>query len=179
MEMNGKQNTTKNNFYENRIFTSNPVINIYKTTTLIRNTLVVIVCSLFFLNCNKKYERPDQYKIDLFDNELKENSLKIILSNEEALKKSRYTFLYYNLATIDSSKSAKNKSIYIYELTNGQLIKGNNKIDFPLRFISNYKIKPHSTDSCFLFIDTLRTNKLIVKDLGIHYESLQNVKKCD
>lgn len=135
------------------------------------STAIVIISML--VSCKKKYERPDHYSVDLFENERNEQQKKM-LSHEEATKKSLIVIKSNSTELISRSK-INNKALFIYQIKSGKTVKSSNDtIQFPIRLISDYDLnisKPNS-DSASIYLIRPQSYKLLVNELQVQYQAL-------
>lgn len=134
-------------------------------------TLMILVALI--ISCKKKYERPDQYSIDLFQNEKNEQPKKT-LTSQEASDKSLLVVQTNTIELINNIK-IEEKTINIYKITSGTIVKSaKDSIRFPIKIISNYdlKINDSKKDSITVYLINPQSYKLFVKDMEIDYQTL-------
>lgn len=139
---------------------------------ILRFLTLMILVSLI-ISCKKKYERPDQYSIDLFQNEKNEQPKKT-LTSQEASDKSLLVVQTNTIELINNFK-IEEKTINIYKITSGTIVKSaKDSIRFPIKIISNYdlKINDSKKDSITVYLINPQSYKLLVKDMEIDYQTL-------
>ena len=125
------------------------------------------------VSCKKKYERPDQFSVDLFENERNEQPIKI-LTPEEAMNKSVLVIKTDSVKLINHLE-LEGKNINIYKINSGKIVKSaNGIIRFPISVISNHNLKIEETkkDSVAVYLINPQSYKLLVKDMAIDYQTL-------
>lgn len=137
-------------------------------------TLCIATVSFsLFISCNKKYERPDEYSVDLFKNERNEQQKKK-LSPQEAAEKSLLIIKADSLAPTDHFK-INNKKLTVYTITSGKILKSTkDSIGFPMRVISDYDLKVNSSsaDSTTVYLIDPISYRLLIADLKVSYQAL-------
>jgi len=127
----------------------------------------------FSVSCKKKYERPDHFSVDLFENERNEQPKKI-LTAEEALNKSLMVIKTDSIELVNHLE-LEGKNVNIYKINSGRIVKSaKDSIWFPIRVISNYnlKIDESKKDSTAVYLIHPQSYKLLVKDMEIDYQTL-------
>lgn len=127
----------------------------------------------FSVSCKKKYERPDHFSVDLFENERNEQPKKI-LTPEEALNKSLMVIKTDSIELVNHLE-LEGKNVNIYKINSGTIVKSaKDSIRFPIRVISNYnlKIDESKKDSTAVYLINPQSYKLLVKDMAIDYQTL-------
>lgn len=127
------------------------------------------------ISCKKKYERPDQYSIDLFENERNEQPKKI-LTPKEALEKS-VLVLKTDLIQLTDNLKINDKKVNIYKINSGTVVKSaKDSLRFPIKIISNYDLNINSqlTDSTTVYLINPQSYKLLITDMGISYQTLSS-----
>ncbi|MCC2590640.1 hypothetical protein [Chryseobacterium sp. MFBS3-17] len=127
---------------------------------------------IFLWGCEKKYERPDRYAIDLFATEAAEEIP--VLSADEAAERSDL-ILRTNMLLLADSASAAAKKLYVYEVQQGRFSKGNNDSTavWPFRFISDYEIrKPAHDDSASIYLQKASSYTIITNALNIRFQAV-------
>lgn len=137
--------------------------------------LVLMTLTSLTISCKKKYERPDQYSIDLFENERNEQPKKI-LTSKEALEKSDLVLKTDSIELTDNLK-IDDKKVNIYKINSGTIVKSaKDSLRFPIKIISNYDLNINSqlTDSTTVYLINPQSYKLLITDLGISYQTLSS-----
>jgi len=132
----------------------------------------IIVLS-FSVSCKKKYERPDHFSVDLFENERNEQPKKI-LSSQEALNKSLMVIKTDSIELVNHLE-LEGKNVNIYKINSGMIVKSaKDSIRFPIRIISNYNLEVYESkkDSTAVYLINPQSYKLLVKDMEIDYQTL-------
>lgn len=140
-----------------------------------KGILILSFIGLLFSGCEKKYERPDQYNVDLFANERGANKA-YVMNKNEAFEASTLVLGTSDIAITDSSKG-RGKSFFIYKIKSGGILKTtrDSVVNFPLRFISNQRLqfKKENNDSLYIYLETLKGYKMIGEELNIKYQWLK------
>ncbi|WP_445431390.1 hypothetical protein [Chryseobacterium indoltheticum] len=137
----------------------------------------LLACLLFaVLSCEKEYQRPRQYEVDLFKNEKKDSNQAYIMSEDEAYGISDMVVASSDISVTDSS-SGRGKAIYIYSINSGELLfsKRDSVISYPYRFLSNQRLnlKKEENDSVYVFLEKLKGYKSIAEVKQIKYQWLK------
>ncbi|MCD9853284.1 hypothetical protein LUD75_01100 [Epilithonimonas sp. JDS] len=139
----------------------------------IQSFLISLIILSFIVSCKKEYERPDHFAVDLFKNERNEQK-KRVLSAEEAVEKSLLVIKSDKTQLISSPK-INNKTIFIYKIDDGKIIKGSkDSMFFPVRVISDQglKINQGKKDSVIIYLIAPQSYKLLIKDFDVKYQIL-------
>ena len=140
-----------------------------------KGIFILSFTGLLFSGCEKKYERPDQYNVDLFENERGTNKA-YVMNNVEAFEASTLVLGTSDLTIADSSKG-RGKSFFIYKVKSATVLKTtrDSVVNFPLKFISNQKLqfKKENNDSVYVYLETLKGFKMIGEKLNIKYQWLK------
>lgn len=139
----------------------------------ISRLLLLMTFPSLIISCEKKYERPDHFSIDLFENERNEQPKKI-LTPKEASEKSLLVLKTDSIELTDNLK-IDDKKVNIYKINSGTIVKSaKDSIRFPIRIISNYnlKIDESKKDSTAVYLINPQSYKLLVKDMEIDYQTL-------
>lgn len=129
----------------------------------------LLILLTFLNNCKNKYERPDQYSIDLFQNEQRNDNQGI--SHKEALELSKIVIIVDSLQLLDSYKK-KNNSFFVYKIISGKVEKeSNDTILFPINIFSTNHL--NKTKNERLYLEDLKSYKLMIKDFNIRYQVLE------
>lgn len=123
----------------------------------------------FLSSCEKKYQRPDEYKVDLFENEKSENQV-YVMSEDEAYENSDMVLSSSDTKLIDSS-SGRGKSFFIYKINAGTVLKTtrDSVVTFPIEILSTQKLKLKK-DSSYVFLQKLKGFKFIAEEKKIKYQ---------
>ena len=127
------------------------------------------------ISCKKKYERPDHFSIDLFENERNEQPKKI-LTPKEASEKSLLVLKTNSIELTDHLK-INDKKVNIYKINSGTIVKSaKDSLRFPIKIISNYNLNINSqlTDSTTIYLINPQSYKLLITDMGISYQTLSS-----
>ncbi|MFL9833427.1 hypothetical protein [Chryseobacterium terrae] len=141
-------------------------------------TFYILLAFLFFsvLSCEKEYQRPRKYEIDLFKNEKKDTAQAYIMSEDEAYGISDMVVASSDISVSDSSLG-RGKPIYIYSINSGDLLfsKRDSVISYPYHFLSNQKLnfKKEKNDSVYVFLEKLKGYKTIAEMKNIKYQWLK------
>ncbi|KQR94374.1 hypothetical protein ASG01_00350 [Chryseobacterium sp. Leaf180] len=133
----------------------------------------VATAFIFIFSCEKKYERPDHYSVDLFENERNEQK-KRMLTAEEALEKS-ILVLKTDKTELLGNPKINNRSVFVYKIADGEILKSrNDSVDFPIRIISDYDLfsKRKKEDSATIYLVKPTSYKLLIKDFGVSYQTV-------
>ncbi|WP_419868388.1 hypothetical protein [Chryseobacterium sp. CT-SW4] len=131
---------------------------------------------LILSGCEKKYQRPDEYKVDLFKNENKENQA-YVMSEDEAYDQSEVVLATADIKLVDSS-AGRGNSIFIYKIDSSLILKSEKDsiISFPLEILSTQRLKINSTshDSLYVFLQKLKGYRFIASQKNLKYQWLKN-----
>ncbi|WP_326984636.1 hypothetical protein VUJ46_08950 [Chryseobacterium sp. MYb264] len=124
---------------------------------------------VFLLSCEKKYQRPDEYKVDLFKDERSENNA-YVMSEDEAYDKSDMVLSTSDTKLIDSS-SGRGKPFFIYKIFSGDIEKTtrDSVVSFPLEIISTEKLNLKKEPS-YIFLEMLKGFRFIAEERKIKYQ---------
>jgi len=151
---------------------------IFKSGLMKKFTFYTLLTSLLFavLSCEKEYQRPRKYEVDLFKNEKKDSNQAYIMSEDEAYGISDMVVASSDISVTDSS-SGRGKAIYIYSINSGDLLfsKRDSVISYPYRFLSNQRLnlKKEENDSVYVFLEKLKGYKSIAEVKQIKYQWLK------
>ncbi|KMQ69467.1 hypothetical protein ACM39_04185 [Chryseobacterium sp. FH2] len=144
--------------------------NLMKMNVKIRLKYFLTVFFVAFLcSCEKKYQRPDEYNVDLFKDERQENTA-YVMSEAEAYDKSDMVLSSSDIKLIDSS-SGRGKSFFIYKITSGSVRKTtrDSVVAFPIEILSTQKLKLKQ-DSSYIFLEKLKGFRFIAEEKKIKYQ---------
>ncbi|WP_313376266.1 hypothetical protein [Chishuiella sp.] len=128
--------------------------------------IIFPLCFILLISCKKKYERPDQFQIDLFENERKKEDSIQLLTKEEELKLAEVIIKVDSIKLLDHN----NNKIYVYQIISGKVGKGNiDSISFPLNILSTKEIQ-FNQKTKDLYLENIKSYKLLVKDFNINYQ---------
>lgn len=140
-------------------------------------TFYILLAFLLFsvLSCEKEYQRPRKYEIDLFKNEKKDSNQAYVMSEDEAYGISDMVVVSSDISVADSS--SRGKKIFIYSINSGDLLfsKRDSVIPYPFQFLSNQRLnfKKGKNDSVYVFLETLKGYKSIAEMKNIKYQWLK------
>lgn len=136
---------------------------------------LLLLFSMVLIACDKKYERPDRYSVDLFKNEkAQQQQQKKILTPEEALSKSMLVLKTDSLQLLGNPRIGS-KSVYVYKISVGKILKNENcSVAFPVRIISDVDLlkKKKEADSAVVYLVKPTSYKLLIKDFGVSFQTL-------
>lgn len=176
MVTNGMLNTFRIKY--NRIINIKPMLlnigfflpNLMKLNMKLRlNHFLPVLFIGFLFSCEKKYQRPDEYKVDLFKDERSENQA-YVMSEDEAYDKSDMVLSSTNTQLVDSS-AGRGKSFFIYKINAGSVKKTTRDsiVTFPIEILSTQKLK-FKKDSSYIFLQKLKGFKFIAEEKKIKYQ---------
>lgn len=127
----------------------------------------------FVVSCEKKYQSPNQYKKDLFEDERQEGQA-YIMNKEECIDGSDMVLVSSDVKLVDSS-SGRGRPIFIYRLTSGTIEKTtrDSVITYPLQFLSNQRLKL-KRDSMYIFLKKLNGYRFIAEEKKLKYQWLKS-----
>ncbi|WP_234047710.1 hypothetical protein [Chryseobacterium paridis] len=125
------------------------------------------------IGCEKKYESPNYYKKDLFEDERQEGKA-YIMNKKECTDASDMVLVSSNVKLVDSS-SGRGKSIFIYRLTSGVIEKTtrDSVVTYPFQFLSNQRLKLKK-DSMYIFLKKLSGYRFIAEEKKLNYQWLKS-----
>lgn len=128
-----------------------------------------IFLTAFLVGCEKKYQRPDEYKVDLFKDERSENQA-YVMSEDEAFDKSEMVLSSSTTKLVDSS-SGRGKPFYIYKISSAGIEKTtrDSVVSFPIEILSTQKLK-FEKDSSYIFLEKLNGFRFIAEEMKIKYQ---------
>ncbi|MFY1047150.1 hypothetical protein [Chryseobacterium sp. GP-SGM7] len=137
--------------------------------------IFVFFCMFSIVSCEKEYQRPRKYEIDLFANERKDTAKAYIMSEDEAYGISDMVVASSDISIADSS--LRGKPFYIYRVNSGDLLfsKRDSVIPYPFQFLSHQKLnfKKEKNDSVYVFLEILKGYKSIAEIKQIKYQWLK------
>ena len=133
---------------------------------------ITILLLVVMTGCEKKYERPDHYEVDLFANERKEGKA-YIMNEEECFDGSEMVVTSSSVKLADSS-IGRGRPFYIYKVKSGKMIKSvrDTVVDYPFQFLSNQRLKL-KYDSIYVYLKKLEGYRFIAKERNINYQWLK------
>lgn len=134
---------------------------------------IPILLIFLVISCEKKYQSPDHYKRDLFEDERQEGKA-YIMNKEECIDGSDMVLISSNVKLVDSS-SGRGRSIFIYRLASGTIEKTtrDSVITYPFQFLSNQRLKIKK-DSMFIFLKKLNGYRFIAEEKKLKYQWLKS-----
>ncbi len=138
-------------------------------------TLLFFGFLMSLYSCKKEYERPDQYAVDLFENEQRIDDHTI--TKKEAFELSKVVINTDSVQLLDQSTRKNKTTIYVYKIEKGKVEKGeNDSIQFPINILTTSKINPKEKSLTIYLVD-LTAYKLIVSDFNIKYQIISEKVK--
>lgn len=145
---------------------------------MIKHLVIILSFILMIISlsgCEKKYERPDEYKVDLFANE-KGNNQAYVMSKDEAFESSAMVLETSDITIYDSLKG-RGKDVFLYKVKSGEILKTTRDtvITYPFVFISNQRLKleKKSQNPIYIYLQTLKGFKFIAEGTNIKYQWLK------
>ncbi|WP_241486051.1 hypothetical protein [Chryseobacterium angstadtii] len=122
--------------------------------------------------CEKKYQKPDHYEVDLFEDERQQGKA-YIMDEEECFDGSELVIASSNVKLADSSRG-RGKSFFLYKVRSGKVLKTvrDSVVDYPFMFLSQQRLKLKS-DSIYLYLKKLEGYRLIAPERNLKYEWLK------
>lgn len=141
---------------------------IRKSLSFILPVLLLIVLS----GCEKKYQRPDHYEVDLFKDERQQGTA-YIMDREECFDGSELVITSSDVKLADSSKG-RGKTFFLYKVKSGKTMKTirDSILDYPFMFLSHQRLKLKN-DSIYLYLKKLEGYRFIAADRNLKYEWLK------
>ncbi|PIF44757.1 hypothetical protein CLU96_1751 [Chryseobacterium sp. 52] len=180
MVTNGNHNILRNNkkpilnnktdaFYIGFLLPIHMKINVIKkSVSFFLPLLLMIVLS----GCEKKYQEPDHYAVDLFKDERHEGRA-YIMNEEECFDGSELVITSSNVKLADSSKG-RGKSFFLYKVRSGKMLKSirDSTVDYPFMFLSDQRLKLKN-DSIYLYLKKLEGYRFIAAERNLKYKWLK------
>lgn len=134
--------------------------------------LLPVFFIVFTNSCEKKFKRPDQYKVDLFADERQEGKA-YVMTKDEAYQASAMVITSSDIKLVDSS-SGRGRSVFIYKVNSGNILKTtrDSVINYPFQFLSNQKLKLKD-DSVYIYLQKLNGFRFIAKEKKLKYQWLK------
>lgn len=128
---------------------------------------------ILFIGCEKKYQSPNYYKKDLFEDERQEGKA-YIMNKEECIDGSDMVLVSSDIKLVDSS-SGRGRPIFIYRLTSGEIEKTtrDSVVTYPFQFLSNQRLKLKK-DSMYVFLKKLNGYRFIAEEKKLKYQWLKS-----
>lgn len=122
--------------------------------------------------CEKKYEAPDHYAVDLFKDERTEGKA-YIMNEEECFDGSELVIASGNVKLTDSSKG-RGKTFFLYKVKSGKIMKTirDSVVDYPFMFLSDQRLKLKN-DSIYLYLKKLEGYRFIAAERNLKYQWLK------
>lgn len=122
--------------------------------------------------CEKKYEAPDHYAVDLFKDERTEGKA-YIMNEEECFDGSELVIASGNVKLTDSSKG-RGKTFFLYKVKSGKIMKTirDSVVDYPFMFLSDQRLKLKN-DSLYLYLKKLEGYRFIAAERNLKYQWLK------
>lgn len=141
---------------------------------LMKNSVFLFFLIFFITSCEKKYQRPAEYQVDLFENERNQANQPYIMNEDEAYDASEMVITASDMTVSDSSVG-RGKPFYIYRLNSGHLLKTktDSVIHYPFTFLSNQKLNFENKDSVYIYLQKLSGYRLIAEEKKIKYQWLK------
>ena len=139
-----------------------------------KNTVFLFAFILLIVSCEKKYQRPAEYQVDLFENERNQANQPYVMNEDEAYEASEMVLATSDITVSDSS-TGRGKPFYVYRLNSGSLLKTktDSVIHYPFIFLSNQKLKLKNKDSVYIFLQKLNGYRFIAEEKKIKYQWLK------
>ncbi|KFF07702.1 hypothetical protein IX38_09855 [Chryseobacterium luteum] len=160
----------KTDAFLHRFFTA-----IHMKTNAIQ-TKISLLLPLFLLvvlaGCEKKYQEPDHYAVDLFKDE-RQKGKAYIMNEEECFDGSELVIASSNVKLADSSKG-RGKTFFLYKVRSGKVMKTirDSVVDYPFMFLSDQRLKLKS-DSIYLYLKKLEGYRFIAAERNLKYKWLK------
>ena len=129
---------------------------------------------IFLVSCEKKYQRPDHYKNDLFANERQEGKA-YVMNKEECFEGSELVLASSEVKLADSSKG-RGRPFFIYKVNSGKMLKTvrDSAVEYPFQFLSLQRLKLKKNDSMYIYLKSLVGYRFIAKDKNLRYQWLKS-----
>lgn len=143
--------------------------NVTKSTLKYFSPLLFMI---LMMSCEKKYQRPDHYEIDLFADERQEGKA-YVMNPEECYNASAMVIASHEVKLVDSS-SGRGKSFFIYKVNSGKIMKTtrDSAVQYPLQFLSEQKLKLKK-DSIYVYLEKLEGYRFIAEEMELKYQWLR------
>lgn len=130
--------------------------------------LLLIVLS----GCEKKYQQPDHYSVDLFKDERKEGKA-YIMNEEECFDGSELVIASSHVKLADSSKG-RGKTFFLYKVRSGKILKTirDSVETYPFMFLSDQRLKLRN-DCIYLYLKKLEGFRFIAAERNLKYQWLK------
>ncbi|KXH79106.1 hypothetical protein AU378_20855 [Chryseobacterium kwangjuense] len=144
-------------------------INVIKKSSILFLPLLLLMA---LSACEKKYQAPDHYSVDLFKDERQEGKA-YIMNEEECFDGSELVIASSNVKLADSSKG-RGKTFFLYKVRSGKVLKTvrDSVAEYPFMFLSHQRLKL-KTDSMYLYLKKLEGYRFIAAERNLKYEWLK------
>ena len=122
--------------------------------------------------CEKKYQAPDHYAVDLFKDERQQGKA-YIMNEEECFDGSELVIASSEVKLTDSSKG-RGKNFFLYKVRSGKVLKTirDSVADYPFMFLSDQRLKLKN-DSIYLYLKKLEGFRFIAAERNLKYQWLK------
>lgn len=139
------------------------------------NVFLAVISFFALFGCKKEYERPDVFKEDIYAGKKKEQLERTFMDPEVAFDKSTAVLLTNQVKLMDSSSKISETPLYIYKISGGKILKGNDSIALPFIFFSNYDLNvSKNRDSAKVYLEPLQDYQIFAKELNAHFQTVKN-----
>jgi len=123
--------------------------------------------------CEKKYQRPDHYKIDLFADERQEGRA-YVMDRNECFSNSDLVVASSDLRLTDSS-AGRGKPVFIYKVASGEVLKTtrDSAVAYPFQFLSGHRLKLRKDSSVYIYLKKLEGYRFIAEEKKLKYQWLK------
>ncbi|MGG5210194.1 hypothetical protein ACQWU4_14820 [Chryseobacterium sp. MIQD13] len=141
---------------------------IKKSISFLLPAFLLIVLS----GCEKKYQAPDHYAVDLFKDERQQGKA-YIMNEEECFDGSELVIASSEVKLADSSKG-RGKNFFLYKVRSGKVLKTirDSVADYPFMFLSDQRLKLKN-DSIYLYLKKLEGFRFIAAERNLKYQWLK------
>lgn len=136
------------------------------------NFFLPVLLLMVLSGCEKKYQQPDHYEVDLFKDEHQQGKA-YIMDREECFDGSELVITSSNVKLADSSKG-RGKAFFLYKVKSGKVMKTirDSIVDYPFMFLSHQRLKLEK-DSMYLYLKKLDGYRFIAEERNLRYEWLK------
>jgi len=136
------------------------------------NFFLPVLLLMVLSGCEKKYQQPDHYEVDLFKDEHQQGKA-YIMDREECFDGSELVITSSNVKLADSSKG-RGKAFFLYKVKSGKVMKTirDSIVDYPFMFLSHQRLKLEN-DSMYLYLKKLDGYRFIAEERNLRYEWLK------
>ncbi|MGN7757813.1 hypothetical protein ACTJIV_10050 [Chryseobacterium sp. 22532] len=144
-------------------------INVIKNSL---NLFLPVLLLIILSGCEKKYQAPDHYAVDLFKDERQQGKA-YIMNEEECFDGSELVIASSNVKLTDSSKG-RGKTFFLYKVRSGKVLKTirDSVMDYPFMFLSDQRLKL-KPDSIYLYLKKLEGYRFIAAERNLKYQWLK------